>query len=86
MSKEQVLTEIFENDPLQLLEEIRITNLQDGEYVIRRGNIRLVHTNFMGIKSSTLTIDRGDHFEIISPFDERGKSLFIALHNYKHGV
>ena len=85
MTKEQVLTEIFENDPMQLLEDIEVKPLQHGEYVVTRGNIQLHHTDYLGVKSSTLMIDRGDYFETISPFDERGKALFIALHNFKDG-
>lgn len=85
MTKEMVLTEIFENDPLQLLEEIEVKPLQHGEYLVTRGNIQLHHTDYLGVKSNTLSIDMGDYFETISPFDERGKSLFIALHNYKNG-
>ena len=85
MKKEQVLTEIFENDPMQLLEEITVKPLQYGEYVVTRGNIQLHHTDFLGVKSNTLMIDKGDYFESISQFDERGKALFIALHNFKAG-
>lgn len=85
MTKEQVLTENFENDPLQLLEDIEVNPLQHGEYVVTRGNIRLHHTDYLGVKSNTLMIDRGDYFETISQFDKRGKSLFIALHNFKAG-
>lgn len=86
MTKEQVLTEIFENDPMQLLEDIIVKPLQHGELVVTRGNIELHHTDYLGVKSNTLMINRGDYFETISSFDERGKALFIALHNYKHGV
>ena len=86
MTEEQILTEIFNNDPLQLLEDIVIKPLQHGEYVVTRGNIQLHHTDYLGVKSNTLSIDMGDYSETISHFDERGKSLFIALHNYKHGV
>lgn len=85
MTKEKVLTEIFENDPMQLLENIVVKPLRHGEFVVTRGNIELHHTDYLGVKSSTLMIDRGDYFETISPFDERGKALFIALHNYKNG-
>ena len=84
MTKEQVLTEIFENDPFQLLEDIKIEKRSDYQWFVKRGNLQFVHFSKDGYVSNdcaVLTVE--DVFLSVSEFDERFKPLFIALHNYK---
>lgn len=87
MTKEQVLTEIFANDPMQLLNEITITEHKTPgctQYTVKRGNLTLVQTCSIGFKNNDCSINNGGTNEIVSSFDYRFRDLFVALNQYKN--
>jgi hypothetical protein len=64
--------------------EPTVIRLNNGQYAVSLGNLRLVQTVINGEKFNDCSIVHADYVETVSSNDERFKPLFIALHNFKN--
>lgn len=69
-----------------MIDQITIQSPDKNSFVVKKGNLILSQDVTLTDKANVCMVDRGDYYEHVSQFDERFKPLFVALHNYKHGV
>lgn len=61
-----------------------ITELENGQIEVKKGNLTLTQTITNGQRHNDCTVRHVDWFELVSSHDERFKSLYISLVNYKN--
>lgn len=59
---------------------MKIETLENGQIVITKGDLKLIHTDVKGVKFNDCTVNN----EPVSQWDIRFKELFIELHIYKN--